>query len=864
MRARLVRSFTATGLAAALMVTLGAQASAESVFVSELSFAPQDPTFDPHGTGTSIIGEVDVASQGWLDFRGRSVVETANRASLNPGTADFKFGARIALTRGVGNWNVMQKGSFSDKQWKLSIHAQGGAAQFSCRVSGSAGIVHVYTNGSVVAADGSWHQVACARVGSEVQVQLDGVVVASGSGPIGSVTSTKPYLVGSKGAGNLADPDQYLGLLDDAFVQVDTIEGSGGTPPPLNESVTATVETQPVLHPGDAADDAALWQHPTDPSQSVVIGNDKGGALDVYDMQGQLLQRIEEGFFGNVDVHTGVITGGVTRDIVAVYRAGLRLYTIDPDTRRLSNVTDSSTGSLPVPTGGEGLCLYQSQQSGGTFAFVISRAGTVAQYRLSDDDEDGLVDATRVRQWPVGSESEGCVADDELGRLYVSEEDVALWRYGAEPTDGTSNSDRVVVDRVRSAGGRLAPDIEGLTLVNNGPGAGYLIASAQAASNSSNYFAVYDRTGQNDFVKTFSVVGGAETDSCGRTDGIAAWAGNLGSNFPQGAFVCQDNANTAPGTTGNQNFKMVPLERVVSLSPVGNRAPRAVLDVVNCLQLTCTFDASRSSDPDGDDLVFTWDFGDGTSAEGVSTTHEFPAFGTYTVGLEARDPEDAIGSAVQEVEVSLPPLAAIAFQGAFGVGVNSTSASPRVPASTQPGDTLLLAVSANRVDVTVQAPNGWQSLGRQVDETMQTRVWTKVAQVGDANSIVRVTASKTTKLVAQILSYTGTDPIAPVATAISATEPAKTAAHRTPVVSTGSDSWLVSLWANKSSATSGWTAPPEVIARQYQGTSSTGRVTALAADSGGPIGAISAGGYTAIASQSGSMATMWSIVLTPG
>ncbi|MCZ3386156.1 MAG: phytase, partial [Actinomycetia bacterium] len=354
MRNRLARPLTALaagGVALTSVVALVAAASAESVLVSELTFSPGAVAFDPYGTGTTLWGEVGATDAGWLDFRGRSVVQTPDRPSLNPGTADFSFGARIALTRGVGAWNVMQKGNWGDRQWKLSVHPVGGAAQFSCRVSGSTGIQHVFTNGAVVAANGDWHQVVCARVGNQVQIRLDGDIIATGTGPTGSVSSAKPYLVGSKGAGTLADPDQYLGLLDDAFVQVDL--GTGvpePTPPPVDFGTTATVETEPVLHSGDAADDPAIWPHPTDPSQSVVIANDKGGALDVYDMQGQLIQRIEEGFFGNVDVRTGVNIGGQTRDVVAVYRAGLRLYTIDPDTRQLSNITDSGAGSIGVPT----------------------------------------------------------------------------------------------------------------------------------------------------------------------------------------------------------------------------------------------------------------------------------------------------------------------------------------------------------------------------------------------------------------------------------------------------------------------------------------------------------------------------------
>ncbi len=234
------------------------------MLVSEFTFSPGTVTFDPYGTGTTICGDVDATGAGVLDLPGRSVVETPDHLSLNPGTARFSFGARIALTRGVGAWNVMQKGSWGDRQWKLSIHPVGGAAPFSCRVSGSTGILRVFTSGAVVAADGAWHQVVCARVGNEVQVRLDGAIVARGTGPTGSVSSTKSYLVGSKGSGTLSDPDQYLGLLDDAFVQVDLRTGVAEPELlPVEGEATAVVETEPVLHSGDAAERTKAAGHRT-------------------------------------------------------------------------------------------------------------------------------------------------------------------------------------------------------------------------------------------------------------------------------------------------------------------------------------------------------------------------------------------------------------------------------------------------------------------------------------------------------------------------------------------------------------------------------------------------------------------------
>jgi PKD repeat protein len=58
------------------------------------------------------------------------------------------------------------------------------------------------------------------------------------------------------------------------------------------------------------------------------------------------------------------------------------------------------------------------------------------------------------------------------------------------------------------------------------------------------------------------------------------------------------------------------------------------------------FNGAGSSDADpGDVLTYSWDFGDGSTGAGVSTTHVYPDNGTYAVSLTVTDARGARGSA---------------------------------------------------------------------------------------------------------------------------------------------------------------------------------------------------------------------------
>jgi PKD repeat protein len=73
----------------------------------------------------------------------------------------------------------------------------------------------------------------------------------------------------------------------------------------------------------------------------------------------------------------------------------------------------------------------------------------------------------------------------------------------------------------------------------------------------------------------------------------------------------------------------------------------------SCSNRTCTFDASASTD-DGTITGYSWDFGDGSTASGVTASRTFAADGTFTVELRVTDDEGAVGTTQASVSVSAP------------------------------------------------------------------------------------------------------------------------------------------------------------------------------------------------------------------
>ena len=71
----------------------------------------------------------------------------------------------------------------------------------------------------------------------------------------------------------------------------------------------------------------------------------------------------------------------------------------------------------------------------------------------------------------------------------------------------------------------------------------------------------------------------------------------------------------------------------INTPPIANAGP----NLVCCANKLNSFDGTGSSDADGDTLTYMWNFGDGETAEGATTTHTYTKAGTYKITMTVDD-----------------------------------------------------------------------------------------------------------------------------------------------------------------------------------------------------------------------------------
>ena len=134
--------------------------------------------------------------------------------------------------------------------------------------------------------------------------------------------------------------------------------------------------------------------------------------------------------------------------------------------------------------------------------------------------------------------------------------------------------------------------------------------------------------------------GGAQT-YLGSTVVTTYLEGNISFTFDYTGTIPPRNIVTATATDAQGNTSEFALNFINDHPPVAHikvTSPDVSLDDVQVSEgTTLAFDASTSTDPDGDALTYTWFFDDGTTATGPTTSHTYNVAGQHSVLLLADD-----------------------------------------------------------------------------------------------------------------------------------------------------------------------------------------------------------------------------------
>jgi PKD repeat protein len=137
---------------------------------------------------------------------------------------------------------------------------------------------------------------------------------------------------------------------------------------------------------------------------------------------------------------------------------------------------------------------------------------------------------------------------------------------------------------------------------------------------------------------------------------IAIFMWRFGDAQDGSGTAVKSHTYAAPGTyvvtltATDQDYGVTSDSRTVTVNAV-NAPPVASFTAV-CNGLTCTFNASGSSDPDGTIATYVWDLGDQTIGSGMSFAHSYATPGNYEVTLTVTDNTGGTGTNTRSIAVT--------------------------------------------------------------------------------------------------------------------------------------------------------------------------------------------------------------------
>jgi 3-phytase len=263
----------------------------------------------------------------------------------------------------------------------------------------------------------------------------------------------------------------------------------------IAEIIRPDIITDTVKHDSD---DPAIWINQKDPSQSLVIGTDKGGdtgdgAVYVFDLNGkEIKEKTVHGINrpNNVDVAYDFRVKDKVLDIAVCTERNtnsIRVFSL-PDMKVIDGggIPVFETDTIRAPMG---IALYTAPD-GNIYAIVSRKTGASGsylwQYKLSWSGNKAIGKVVRrFGNYSGKHEIEAIAVDNELGYVYYSDEGAGIRKYHAHPD--SSNVELAFFGQYI-----FADNHEGISIYKSSQRSGYIVVSDQQADQ----FHIFRREGE--------------------------------------------------------------------------------------------------------------------------------------------------------------------------------------------------------------------------------------------------------------------------------------------------------------------------------------------------------------------------------
>ena len=336
-----------------------------------------------------------------------------------------------------------------------------------------------------------------------------------------------------------------------------------------------------------------------------------------------------------------------------------------------------------------------------------------------------------------------------------------------------------------------------------------------------------------------------------QTVAFLSWAKQNHVSWTFWAYVNPYRPMTVIDYTTNQVLSVVlnALETGQDL-PGSNASPVASF-TNTCSALSCSFDATGSTDPDGSVVAYAWTFGDGTTSALSAPAHTYPAAGTYTVSLTVTDNVGATATKTSTVTVTSPALyASDAFSrnvaagwGAADAGgmwstggsaatfaVNGGVGSINMATAGSGPSIFLNSASSSNTDVVVVATTNKAPTGGGIHLSVIGR---RVANVGDYRAKVHLLSTGRVGLSLLRISATGTETVLKAESIVSGLAYSALTGLRIrfQAVGTNPTTLRAKVWLNSGTEPAAWAASATDTTGAFQVPGSVGLMSYLSGSS---------------------------------